>query len=145
MNIVPMLAKLRVRDLEDGHRRQRHHVKARKRNHSYPLHGNLPPSFIETALFCYGRRCRLIRSFWLEVIPSWSISRTTCVSNHLRIGYVLSPSKSTAPELAFERVRDQQVGVAQENSGAGQSIRGWHVTSRHTSLHRRNDHFRLIT
>src|ERR1700722_2719439 len=47
-----MFAKLRVRELEDGHRSQRHHVKARKRNHSYPLHGNLPPSFIETALFC---------------------------------------------------------------------------------------------
>jgi len=30
LNVVAMLAKLRVRELEDGHRSQRHHVKARE-------------------------------------------------------------------------------------------------------------------
>jgi hypothetical protein len=39
------------------------------------------------------------------------------VSNHLRIGYVLSPSKSMAllPALEFESVRDRQVGVVQQD------------------------------
>jgi hypothetical protein len=45
---------------------------------------------------------------WLETASGRSV--LVGVSNHLRIGCVLSPSKSEAlpPALTFERVRDQQ-------------------------------------
>jgi hypothetical protein len=46
MNIVAAFTKLRVRNLEDGQRRETHHVKARKGHHSYSLQGNLPLSVI---------------------------------------------------------------------------------------------------
>jgi hypothetical protein len=51
MHVVAALAERRVRGLEDGHRREAHHVKTWKRHHSYTLQGNLPPSVINVALF----------------------------------------------------------------------------------------------
>src|SRR5260370_36831718 len=101
-----MLAKLRVRELEDGHRSQRHHVKARKRNHSYPLHGNLPPSFIETALFCAAVDFAVSsdRLGWKSrpATPSLSASRTICAS---ATSCRQRHSTALPAALASERVR----------------------------------------
>jgi hypothetical protein len=50
MNVVATFTKLRVSNLEDGQRRETHHVKARKGHHSYSLQGNLLPSVIDDSM-----------------------------------------------------------------------------------------------